>query len=45
LAEDRSNNYAAPKEWNGITHHIRNCDNIELFKKYLKTFYPNQAFD
>jgi hypothetical protein len=37
--------YAVPKELNGIPYHIRNCDNIELFKKHLKTFNSNQAFN
>ena len=40
----RSFRFAAPTEWNELPYHIRNCDNVEHFKKSLKTHYFKQAF-
>ena len=37
--------YIAPKTWNEIPYHIRSMSNIHDFKKALKTFYFNIAFE
>ena len=42
---DRSFSYASPNVWNSLPYHLRTCSNISLFKKQLKTFLFQQAFE
>ena len=42
---DRSFSYASPNVWNSLPYHLRTCSNISLFKKQLKTFLFEQAFE
>ena len=42
---DRSFSYASPSVWNSLPYHLRTCSNISLFKKQLKTFLFEQAFE
>ena len=37
--------YVGPKMWNELPIYIRSLDNIDAFKKALKTFYYNIAFE
>jgi hypothetical protein len=42
---DRSFAHAAPQLWNSLPLNVRNCDNISVFKKRLKTFLFSKAFN
>jgi hypothetical protein len=42
---DRAFAYAAPHLWNSLPLDIRNCENISVFKKRLKTFLFNKAYN
>ena len=37
--------YSAPRLYNKIPHHIRQIDTVQLFKKKLKTFMFQKAYD
>ena len=37
--------FCGPKIWNKLPYHIRSLSDIGLFKKHLKTFYFNIAFE
>ena len=41
---DRSFSVIAPKLWNSLPMHIKDCDSIPNFKKKLKTFLFTQAY-
>lgn len=41
---DRALSAAGPKLWNELPYSMRILENVEQFKKDLKTFYFRQAF-
>ena len=41
---DRAFSVCAPKLWNTLPEHVRNCNTIETFKKSLKSHYFKLAF-
>ena len=41
---DRSFAYSGPYIWNSLPPDVRNCENVQTFKKHLKTFLFKQAF-
>ena len=41
---DRNFKIAAPKMWNKLPLHLRECDDVESFKKDLKTILFKQAY-
>ena len=41
----RSFSVRAPQLWNNLPEHIKNCSNINTFKKYLKTFLFKNFYD
>ena len=42
---DRSFCYAAPSVWNNLPYNMRTCTDISIFKKQLKTFLFERAFE
>ena len=42
---DRAFAHAAPQLWNSLPLDVRNCENISVFKKRLKTFLFNKAYN
>jgi hypothetical protein len=42
---DRAFAHAAPQLWNSLPLDVRNCENISAFKKRLKTFLFNKAYN
>ena len=42
---DRAFAHAAPQLWNYLPLDVRNCENISVFKKRLKTFLFNKAYN
>ena len=41
----RAFSVTAPRLWNQLPLHLKNCDNVDNFKKKLKTFHFNNAFN
>ena len=42
-SDRRSFSYASPSVWNSLPQNLRDCHNIETFKKHLKTFlFPTE---
>ena len=41
---ERSFSASAPKLWNSLPSHLKNCNTVESFKKHLKTHYFNLAY-
>ena len=41
----RAFKYASPEVWNSLSYQLRSCDNIDAFKKDLKTYLFKQYFD
>ena len=37
--------YYGPNEWNGLPYYLRCMTDIDLFKKALKCYYFNMAFE
>ena len=42
---DRAFAHAAPQLWNSLPLNVRKCENISDFKKRLKTFLFNKAYN
>jgi hypothetical protein len=42
---DRAFSVSGPKEWNRLPAEIKDCDNLVLFKKQLKTYLFQKAFN
>ena len=42
---ERAFSFAAPILWNKLPYDIRTCSDINKFKKDLKTYYFNMAFN
>ena len=42
---ERSFSFYAPFIWNSLPFELRNCDNINIFKKQLKTYFFKKAYD
>ena len=43
-AGDRAFSISAPKLWNQLPEHLRTCEDLNSFKKTLKTYYFQQAY-
>ena len=41
---DRAFSVSAPKLWNALPEHVKNCETLNCFKKTLKTYYFTLAF-
>ena len=42
---ERSFSFYGPFVWNSLPFELRKCDNINIFKKQLKTFLFKKAYD
>ena len=42
---EKSFSFYGPYVWNSLPAHLRNCDNINIFKKNLKTHLFKQAYN
>ena len=42
---DRAFSSVAPRLWNSLPSHLRNCDNLDTFKLELKTYLFQQLSD
>ena len=42
---EKSFSFYGPSVWNSLPFYLRNIDNVDTFKKHLKTYFFNQAYN